>query len=179
MKEEKMIRSRRIYERDWMKIDCDTVECDGGVITTKEIIRHPGAAVILAIQNDNVLIEKQYRYAIRQFVYELPAGKLHENEEPLQGAIREFEEECGCHATTMEYLGDIYPTFAYSDEILHIFVVREWEKTETHFDEDESIEVQCIPLSEVIKMIKDNRIVDAKTICAIFKYLLIREKSDI
>ena len=167
---EKKLSSKRLYERDWMKIDVDQVECVNNVVTTKEIIRHPGAAVILAVHNGRIIMEKQYRYAIGKFVYELPAGKLDENETPLDGAIREFEEECGYHALNMHSLGYFYPAFSYSDEILHMFYTTEFEKTAQHFDEDESIELVEFTLEEIEKMIETNEIFDAKTICTIHKY---------
>lgn len=167
---EKKLDSKRLYERDWMKIDVDKVECVNGVVTTKEIIRHPGATIILAIHDGKIIMEKQYRYAIGKYVYELPAGKLNEGELPLEGAIREFEEECGYHAIEMNELGYFYPAFSYSDEVIHMFYTTKFEKTVQHFDEDESIELIELSLEEIEVMIASNEIFDAKTICTIHKY---------
>lgn len=176
MLKEKKLSSKRAYERDWFKLDVDEVECESGIKSTREVVRHPGAAVILAIKDHQLIIEKQYRYAIGDFAYELPAGKLDLNENPVEGAIREFEEECGYKANNMYSLGFIYPAFGFSDEKLHLFYTDDFVKTNTRFDEDENIETIFMDLDEVLNMIDTNEISDAKTICSIYKYLRLLEK---
>ncbi len=172
MKKDQLIISEKAYERGWFVVDKDIVACGNGVQTIKEVVRHPGGAVILVVDGTKVLLEKQYRYAVGDFVLELPAGKLNPSEKPEAAAIRELEEECGYLADDVKYLGKTYPCVGYSDEVLYMYYVDSFKKTQTHFDNDEDIECTWYELDEVLKLIKDNVISDAKTITTIYKYIL-------
>ena len=171
MKEEKKIKSKIVYQRDWFVLCEDEVACER-VIATKNVIHHPGACVMIVETSEGILLEKQYRYAIQDFVYELPAGKLNPNETMEDGARRELEEECGLYAKDLQYLGSFYPCFGYSDEIHYAFYTNQVEKTKTHFDDDESIEIQFFSINEIKRMIQNGIIKDEKTISILFKYLL-------
>lgn len=169
---EKKISGEEIYKGKVVKLIKDKVLCPNGCESYREIVEHNGGAGILCVTSDNkVLLEKQYRYAYDEVLYEIPAGKLELNEDPYFAALREFEEETGNKANSLEHLIDIYPTCGYSSEIIYLYLAKDYVKTKTNFDDDEFILTEYVPLDEVLKMIDKGIIKDAKTICAIQAYL--------
>lgn len=170
---EKKLDSSLIYDGKIIRLEKDTVLCPNGKKANREVVRHNGGAAILCVTKDNkVLLERQFRYPYDEIIYEIPAGKLEKGEDPYKAALRELEEETGNKASELIHLTDIYPTCGYSSEIIYLYLAKDFVKTETNFDEDEVIESEFIPLDEVKAMIKDGRIKDAKTICALSVYLL-------
>lgn len=162
-----------IYDGKIFKIELDTVICPNNREAKREIVRHHGGACILAVNEyEEILLIKQFRYAYDEIIYEIPAGKLEINEEPYSAALRELEEETGYKANKLEYLGVIYPTVGYCSEKIYIYQAKDFIKTQTHFDEDEFIEAEFVPLKEVLKMIQTGIIKDAKVICAVNYYLI-------
>ena len=117
-------------------------------------------------------MEKQFRYAYNEIIYEIPAGKLEKGEDPYDAAIRELEEETANKASKLDYLGVIYPTCGYSDEKIYLYLTTNTVITKTNFDNYEFLVCDFYSFDEVLNMIKDGRIKDAKTICAIQYYLL-------
>ena len=120
-------------------------------------------------------MEKQYRYPYDEVLLEIPAGKVDEGEDLEKAALRELEEETGFFAKSLTYLGTIYPTVAFCDEVIHIYFAKDLIKTETHPDEDEFVEVYLDSLDNILNQIKDGKIRDSKTICAFNYYLLNKE----
>lgn len=170
---EKRISGETIFEGHVVKLIKDKVLCPNGMESYREIVRHNGGAAILCINDKNeVLLIRQFRYAYDEVMYEIPAGKLEYNENPYDAAMREFEEETGNKADHLESLGVIYPTCGYSSEKIYLYLALNYQKSHTHFDEDEIIESSFIPLAKVKEMILNGEIVDAKTICAISYYLM-------
>ena len=174
MKEVK-ISSTTIYNGKILRLDKDIIEINGNT-AVREVIRHGDGVAILFIKNNKILLVKQYRYPYNEFIYEIPAGMLEENEEPIVGAIRELEEETANKVQDLKYLGTMYPSCGYLDEKIHIFYGTDSIITKTNFDQDEDIESSYVEIDEVKKMILDGRIKDAKTICAISYYLIGIEK---
>ncbi|MDE7264236.1 MAG: NUDIX hydrolase [Anaeroplasmataceae bacterium] len=171
---EKYLNRKVIYEGKILRLELDQVECDNGCLSYREIVRHSGGAGVLCVTEEKkVLLIQQYRYAYNEMLYEIPAGKLEPNEDPQITALREFEEETGHLALDMSYLTTIYPTCGYSDEKIYLYLVRRFQTTQTHFDEDESIKSSWHDLDDVLQMIQKGIIKDAKTICAIQAYLLL------
>lgn len=171
--EEKKISTKRAYNGKILNLDVDSVLCPNGRTSTREVVRHRGASCILAINEKNqIAIERQYRYPLQEVLFELPAGKIDEGENPKDAAVREFEEECGYHANDMTLLQPMYPTCGYSDEIIYLYFTKNFTKTETSFDEDEVISTKWIDFEEVLKMISDGKIKDAKTVFAVLAYNL-------
>lgn len=173
---EKFLNRKVIYKGKVLRLEVDQVACEGGVTSFREIVRHHGGAGILCVENEKVLLVKQYRYAYQEELYEIPAGKLEENEDPYRAAMREFEEETGNKALDIMPLMTIYPTVGYSDEKIYLYLVTKYKKTSTHFDEDEQIESNFYDIKEVLQMIQMGKIQDAKTICALETYLLKKNK---
>ena len=134
-----------------------------------DIIRHPGASAIVALSQGNALILiRQYRHAIGDFIWEIPAGTLNPNEAPLECAKRELIEETGFSANTWQKLGEITPLPGYSDERIHIFLSSDLLPAEQDLDRDEMLDVHEIRIEEAVDMIHKGIIQDGKSICGLF-----------
>lgn len=169
-KKEVKIESETIYDGKVIHVRKDKVLCPNGNTSFREIVDHHGGVGILAFVGTKVILVKQYRYAYEEEMYEIPAGKMELNEEPIVTGARELEEETGYHADKLEYLGKMYPSCGYTNEIIYLYLAKDLKKEETHFDDDEVIDTYYIEYEEVLKMIKEGKITDAKTICAIQFY---------
>lgn len=146
-------------------------------IVTREIVRHPGAAVLLPILDDGrVVLVRNYRMAVGKWLIELPAGTLDPGESPAETARRELAEETGYRAKSMEPLTAFYPSPGILDERMHVFVATGLEAGPTHLDAGEEIEVMPVAWQEALAMARDGRIEDAKTIAAILFYELFRQQ---
>ena len=167
---EKQKKENLIYKGRIITLYNDEVVCSNGRMAKREYVHHNGGAAVLAVKNDEILLIKQFRYPYHKDIYEIPAGKIEIGEDPYQTALRELEEECGYKASTLIDLGSLYPTCGYSDEVIYLYLAKDYEKTSTHFDEDEEIEAEFLKIEDALKMIKDGNIKDSKTIIAILKY---------
>ncbi len=137
---------------------------------TREIIEHPGAAAILALDPDGmVIMVNQHRFP-RGRVLEIPAGTLEEGESPRDCALRELTEETGYMAGSMKPLLSYYPSIGYNTEVIHCFVASSLKKTQSNPDEDEIISVERYTIPDLLEMIRAGRIQDSKTICALLTY---------
>jgi ADP-ribose pyrophosphatase len=140
-------------------------------IEKERVIVHPGNAVaILPISGELCKLVKQYRCAIDQYIFEAPAGTMEPGEDPLRTAHRELIEETGFAAGKMAERGFIYTTPGFTDEKIFLFEARELSPSQEYGkDEDEVIEVVDVPISDLPAMIRDGTIIDAKTICLIYR----------
>lgn len=168
--QEKKLNSEMIYEGKVISVSKDEVLCPNGEKSIREIIYHRGGVAVLIKVDDKFILEKQYRYAFNEDIYEIPAGKLEEGEEPLPAAERELLEETGYRPLEMVFLGDMYPTVGYSKEVIHLYYCEKHVKEERHLDSDESIDLLFLSLEEIEEMINNNTIKDSKTIAAIYLY---------
>ena len=139
----------------------------------EKVIVHPNNAVaIFPVDKDRCKILKQYRFAIDQYIYEMPAGTIEPGEDPKETAHRELIEETGFTAQTIVSKGFIYTTPGFTDEKIFLFEARNLSPSEEYTkDEDEIIEVVDVPVTDLPAMIRDGTIVDAKTICLIYHCL--------
>ncbi len=157
----------------WKRISLieERVELPNGQNITHTTIAHPGAAVILPIdQNGNIVVIKQYRPSLKKWLLELPAGTLEQDEPIAQCAARELEEETGFSAEEIYPLGQVTPLAGFCDEIQYLFVAKQLNKTARYqCDDDEVIEVLHLPLHDIEKMIIDGSITDAKSIACLSK----------
>lgn len=165
--------SRRIYTGRVINLDVDRVRFPDGSEGELEMIRHPGASAVVPFLSDpqgedpQVLMIKQYRYAADSFVFEIPAGRRDEGEDPIMCARRELLEETGCTAGRVEPLTTIHTTPGFTDERIDLFMAWELTHGEVKRDRDEFMEVQSYRLSEVLEMIKGGQITDGKTVVAL------------
>lgn len=165
---EKQINRKEIYNGRVMDVVCDDVILQDGKASKREVVLHSGGVVILAIdKNNSVYMVKQYRYAVQNELYELPAGRLEKGEDPFECAKRELEEECGLVAETWESLGFIYSSPGILSEKLYLYKATDLKQTQQHLDEGEFLSVCKFNFDEIFSMIKENKINDAKTICAV------------
>ena len=169
-KEEKQLSSEQIYNGKVIRVSKDEVLCPNGNTSIREIVHHRGGVGILFKLADKFVFEKQYRYAFNEEIIEIPAGKLEEGEIPLPAAERELLEETGYRPLEMIYLGDMYPTVGYSNEVIHLYYCEKAIKEERHLDNDEMIDLFLLSMEEIEKMIASNMIKDSKTIAAIYLY---------
>ena len=169
-KKEKTIKSEQVYKGRVISLKRDTVLCPNGEESIREIITHRGGVAILVKIDDKFIIEKQYRYALDKEIYELPAGKLEADEEPLEAAKRECLEETGYRPLEMIHLGDMSPTCGYSTEIIHFYYCPKSIKEERHLDSDEVIDLIYLSMEEIENMIKEDKIVDSKILAVLTLY---------
>lgn len=167
----KTIKSERLYHGRIFDLIIEDIEETPGSIRTCEIVSHPGGAVVVPLlDNGNVILVRQYRYPLKKFIVELPAGKLEPNEDPLSAAQRELQEETGYMADKYEKLTTMFSTPGFCSEVLHIYLATGLKKSEygQNLDEGEqSLTVEYHPLSAVVEMIVHGEIGDSKTVAGI------------
>lgn len=167
--EEKTISTERIYEGAIINLRRDKVEIKDGGTSYREIIEHRGGVVIAAITPDGKIpMVKQYRKAAEKAVLEMPAGKLEKDEDPKEAALRELKEETGYTAKDIDYVNSFYSSIGYSEEVLSLYIAKDLTPGETDFDDNEAIEIYEYSIDELMEMVMDKTIEDAKTIIAIF-----------
>lgn len=149
----------------------DTIEIEGGKLTTFDFIDHKGASAMIPVDEDgNILMVRQYRNAIDQYTLEIPAGGLNQGEDNLTCAIRECEEETGYQAGEVFHLLDLYTTVAFSNEKIAIYYTTGITPSKQNLDEDEFVTPERHSVEELTEMILNGKIVDAKTIAGILAY---------
>ncbi len=167
----KVLKSEKRYAGRVFNLLVDEVEYASGRRGVREVADHPGGSATVPILDDgNVLLVRQFRYPMKQFVYELPAGKLNPNEDPQHCAERELEEETGFVAGSLEKITSIYTSPGFCNELLHIYLATQLKRLPRGqaLEEGElSLTVESIPFDMVLTMIEEGKIVDAKTLCGI------------
>ena len=163
--EETELSSEVKYDGALLHIRRDTVRLPNGKTATREYNIHYGAVCIIPLlENGDVLLERQFRYAMGEVLTEIPAGKLdYIGEDPQEAALRELREETGAVASELIPLGPFYPTCAYSTEVIQMFLARGLSFGERELDEDEFLNVFRLPLRELVEKVLNGEIPDAKT----------------
>ena len=164
---EKTIKKTYIYKGKILSLRKDDIFLPNGSPAVREVIEHSGGSAIYCEKDGKILLVKQFRYPYKEELYEIPAGKLNDGENPEETAIRELEEEGGIKAKSVIKLFDIYPTPAYTNEIIRIYKAVEIIETKSCLDEDEFLSAEWIDKYQVKKMIENGQIKDAKTIIAV------------
>jgi ADP-ribose pyrophosphatase len=142
---------------------------ENGVTSEMDFIQHPGAAAMVPLLNNReVVLIKQYRHAIREFIWEIPAGTLDAGESPLNCARRELVEETGYSADDWHKLATITPLPGCSDERIHIFLASDLKPAEQQLDDDEMLNVHPVKFIDALQMILAGKISDGKTISGLF-----------
>lgn len=143
-------------------------DASGGEIT-REVVRHPGAVLIVPVlTEDELILIRNDRIAPDETLWEFPAGKLEPGEDPLDAARRELEEETGFRAARMEPLGTFYTSPGFADELMHVFVAEQLHEVGQRLEPGEEIEVHHLERDDVLEMARDGRLRDGKTIAALF-----------
>jgi ADP-ribose pyrophosphatase len=157
------------YDGHFLKVERDRIKLPDGSESIRELIRHPGAVVILPLLPDGrVLLERQFRYPNERVFIEFPAGKIDPGEDPLLSAKRELEEETGYTATDWHFVCTIHNAIAYSDEHLDIFLARGLTEGEAKLDDGEFLETFTATVPELLEMVRSGQITDVKTIIGTF-----------
>lgn len=174
--EEKFIKREQIYKGKILDVVRDEVELPNGRTSAREFCMHIGAVAVLPLCEDgSVIMERQYRHAHGRVILEIPAGKLnYKDEDRLSAAKRELREETGALAERWTDLGVLITTPAITDEKIHLFLAEEIRFTERELDEDEFINVERIPLAELLRAVMRGEIQDAKTQVCILKAAAIK-----
>ncbi len=161
----KLIDEKKLHECKVFDVYEERFELSPDSTITRFTARHPGAAVFLPVTDKNtVLLVRQYRAPLRQYLLEAPAGTLEQGEAPLDCAKREIQEEVGFKAADWRDLGILYPAPGFCDEKQHLFVARDLERSVLAADEDEDIEVVELPFNDFEAQVCNGAIVDAKTV---------------
>jgi ADP-ribose pyrophosphatase len=172
---ETCIDSALVYEGDFIQVRKDSVRLPDGAVSSREYLNHPGAVAVLAIlDNGNLLMERQFRYAPQREFIELPAGKIDLGEDILLCAQRELLEETGYVAREWIHLTTVWPCIGYADERMEYFFARGLTHQGSRLDDGEFLEVFEISLPDAIDWIRKGKIDESKTILGLFwleKYL--------
>jgi 8-oxo-dGTP pyrophosphatase MutT (NUDIX family) len=177
-----IISSEVVYQGPLFRILHDKLIEPGGRQNERDVIRHNGSVVILAILDSKkkgdskskkdpwIVLERQYRHAANQYLWELPAGKLEAGEEALAGAKRELAEETGYSAKKWRPLVEYYASPGFLGESMKVFLAEGLKAGAAHPEEDEHIELRLVKLSELLKMIEKGAILDGKTLTSVLLY---------
>ena len=171
-----VLSSEVVYEGPLFRVHHDKIIEPGGLQSERDIIRHNGSVVILAMDKSKnrkdpwIVMERQYRHAANQFLWELPAGKLDAGEDPLAGAKRELAEETGYSAKKWSQLVEYYPSPGFLGEPMKLFLADGLVAGEARPEEDERIDFRLVRLSDVLKLIEKGAIHDGKTLSGVLLY---------
>ena len=168
----RLIEKQVIYDGVKVRLEVHHLEDEDTAKRHKrEVVVHPGAVVVLAIDDQGrVLLIRNRRYAIDQYLIELPAGTLEKKEDPINCAGRELLEETGYLAGRLKPIGTYFTSPGILTEKMYAFAAYDLQKKQTALEEGEEIELEPTPLDEAIRMIGEGRIQDGKTIATLLMY---------
>jgi len=163
------VASETVFQGALLHVKRDSVRLPDGRPATREYIRHNGAVMVIPVlDSGELLMERQYRYAMRRHCLEFPAGKIDPGEEPLATGRRELLEETGYVASQWSYLATIHPTVAYSTERILVYLARGLRHEGGELDDGEFLEVLNLSLEHLLDLVRSGEITDVKTLIGIF-----------
>jgi ADP-ribose pyrophosphatase len=177
-----VLSSKVSFEGPVFRVVTDEVREPGGEAHRRDVVRHPGSVVVFAVDDSKskrdplILLERQYRHAAAQYLYEIPAGSLDPGEDPLAGAKRELLEETGYKAKHWSKLVRFFASPGFLGEWMQIFIAEGLTPGDATPEDDEQIELFAVPLSELLREIDAGRIHDGKTIAATLLYERVRKE---
>jgi len=144
----------------------------GAPAIVRDVVRHPGAVAVVPVADDGRLVLiRNFRVAVDQWLWELCAGKLEPGEDPTSAAPRELEEETGLAAATITPIGRFFTSPGFADEVMHVFEARGLTPVARRLERGERIEVEALPIERVLEMVRSGEIRDGKTIAGLFLWL--------
>jgi ADP-ribose pyrophosphatase len=177
-----VLSSKTVFQCPLFRVQHDRIVEPGGRENERDVIRHNGSVVILAIDNSKskenpwVVMERQYRHAANQYLWELPAGKIDAGEEALAAAKRELMEETGYRAKKWQPLVDYFASPGFLGESMKVFLAEGLKAGDAQPEEDEEIELRLVKLSDLLRMIDEGAIHDGKTLTSVLLYVRLRHK---
>lgn len=164
------LETRTVWAGPTLHVQVDRVRLPNGETSELEVVHHPGATAVLPLRDDGtVLLVRQYRHTVGDWLLEVPAGKLSPGEEPDACARRELEEETGVRAASLRPLGAIWMTPGFCDERIWLFLATGLSEGRQRLERDEVLRVEPMPLAEAERLALEGGIDDAKSICAILR----------
>lgn len=174
---EKRVRKNTLHKGKSIDFCVDDVTLPDGKPATREYIDHPGAVGVVPVLGDGrIVLVRQYRYPVEEVTLELPAGKLAKGEDPVACVQRELAEETGYTAGTITPLLDYWPTPAFANEVLHLYVAEGLKEGAVHPDADEFIETVEMPLEEALGLCRRGFVKDSKTLVGLLAYAAWRKR---
>ena len=174
---EKTVESKTLFEGHIVTLKLDRAQLPNGSLASREVVEHPGGVAVLPLDAEGrVIMVRQYRYPLHNTLLELPAGKLEKGEDHRVCGIRELQEEVGITADEVIYLGGLYLSPGYSNEVLHLYLARGLHQGECHPDEDEFLEIERVPFDKLLDMVMRDEIHDAKNVAAVLKTKVFLER---
>ena len=159
---------KNIFNGKVLQLNLERASLPDGRSVDLEIIRHPGGACALPLHDDgNIILIRQYRHAAGGIIWELPAGRINDNEEPESCARRELKEETGFEAANMEKIGEFFSTPGFCTELLHIYLATQLTPCKHNPEDDEYIEIEKLPFATALNMVFSGEIKDSKTMIAL------------
>jgi ADP-ribose pyrophosphatase len=179
--EVEVISSKLSYEGPLFNVYTDEI-LEKGRKVLRDVVRHNGSVVILAIDDGKskrdplIVMERQYRHAAKEYLLEVPAGKLEEGEDPLAGAKRELLEETGFRATRWRKMVRYFASPGFLGEWMQVFIAEGLTVGEAQPEYDEQLEIEMIPLSKLMSMIEEGKVHDGKTLISVMLYDRLRQR---
>lgn len=169
---ELLISSKTIYQGRIVNLRVDEVSLPDGKTTNREVVEHAGAVAVVPVnEKGDLLLVRQYRYAVGMTLLEIPAGKLRPGEDYASCAERELIEETGYKPSNLKHMISFYSTPGFTNEQIHLFLATDLTLKKQNLDEDEFIDVETVSLKEALGMILSGEICDAKSIAGILTVL--------
>ena len=178
-----VVSSTLSYEGPLFRVYTDAIRENGRELT-RDVIRHNGSVVILAVDDAKskrdpmIVMERQYRHAAREFLLEVPAGKMEEGEDALAAAKRELLEETGFKAKRWRKMIRYFASPGFLGEFMQVFLAEGLTLGAAQPEYDEQIEIEMMPLSRLLKMMDEGKIHDGKTLISVMLYDRLRRSSE-
>lgn len=169
----RVLRKELIFKGKLLSIVRKSVENSDGSVWEREVVTYGGSAsVVIPYYQGKFVFVKQFRPTVEDFLFEFPAGRIEENESPIDCARRELEEETGLIPKNLNFIIEFYPSPGFVDEKLYMFFADEFEKGTIHLDEGEEVKVSLVDRFEAFSMLDSGKIIDGKTILGLlwFRY---------